>query len=74
MVGLLFNGLYFTFEEHLFGKYKVYPIYMVIWDSFIGLVLCVVFMTIFNYVPCPEPDDKFFCNDEDYLINVRQYI
>jgi hypothetical protein len=70
MIGLLFNGLYFAFEENLFGKYKVYPIYMVIWESFIGLIISMGSIAAFNYVPCPEPDDHFFCNDATYLINI----
>jgi len=67
IISQLFSALQYIIEEKLMKKYDVHPLKAVGWEGVWGVSLCIVILTIFQFVNCgsSEPIIRLICVQDD---------
>jgi drug/metabolite transporter (DMT)-like permease len=53
LMGLVFNGFFYVFEQKLLRKYHLEPLEMVGYEGLFGLLIYLVLLSFIQFIPCP---------------------
>ena len=73
LLSLLFSGFQFVYQEKILDQYKTYSLQLVAWEGIWGLIVFIILLPIFEFIPCNADMDKVenICSlneDGDYFV------